>query len=86
MSTTKIEKENLEAHVEICAERYKNLETKLQNREDRMDGFETHLIEIKGTLAAKDEKQTNRSFNILVSVFGIILTSLLGIIAHGLFK
>ena len=86
MSTTKIEKENLEAHVEICAERYKNLETKLENLEQRMDGFETHLIEIKNSLASRDEKQTNRSFNILVSVFGIILTALLGIIAHGLFK
>ena len=47
MSTTEIEKKNLEAHVEICAERYKNLETKLENLEQRMDGFETHLIEIK---------------------------------------
>jgi hypothetical protein len=86
MSTTKIEKENLEAHVEICAERYKNLETKIDNLEQRMDGFESHLIEIKNALASKDEKQTNRSFNILVSIFGIILTALLGIIAHGLFK
>jgi len=93
MSTTKIEKENLEAHVEICAERYKNLETKLHNLEGkiveldtRMDKFEEHLIDIKNSLTSKDEKQTNRSFSILVSVFGIILTALLGIIAHGLFK
>lgn len=34
--TTDIEKENLEAHVELCAERYKQLETRLGNIEDKV--------------------------------------------------
>jgi hypothetical protein len=31
MSASDIEKENLEAHVELCAERYKQLESKLDS-------------------------------------------------------
>jgi chromosome segregation ATPase len=92
MSTTEIEKKNLEAHVEICAERYKNLETKLHNLEDkiveldtRMDKFETHLVDIKNAVSSGDEKHSSRTITILVSVFGVILTALLGIIAKGLF-
>ena len=92
-TTTEIEKKNLEAHVEICAERYKNLEIKLENLDERidnldgrMDKFEEHLVDIKNAVNNTDEKQTSRTISILVTVFGIILTSLLGIIAHTLFK
>lgn len=52
MATTNIEKENLEAHVEICAVRYSNLESQLQNLETRMDKVEGYLIEIKNAIAA----------------------------------
>jgi hypothetical protein len=64
MITTEIEKQNLEAHVEICAIRYASLETKLSNLDDRIDKVESklekvegHLIEIKGTLLAKTAEQ-----------------------------
>lgn len=50
MKATAIEKQNLEAHVEICAVRYANLETKLENLEERMDKVEEHLLDIKNTL------------------------------------
>ena len=36
MSATKIEKENLEAHVELCAERYDALEEKLDAVEEKV--------------------------------------------------
>jgi predicted nucleic acid-binding Zn-ribbon protein len=92
-TTTEIEKKNLEAHVEICAERYKNLETKLQNLDERIDGLdgrmdkvEGHLIAIKDAVTAGDEKSSNRTFNVIVTIFGVILTALLGIIARGLFQ
>jgi hypothetical protein len=92
-TTTEIEKKNLEAHVEICAERYKNLETKLENLDGRIDTLDTrmdkvegHLIAIKDAVTSGDEKSSNRTITILVSIFGIILTALLGIIAKGLFQ
>ena len=93
MSTTEIEKRNLEAHVEICAERYKNLETKLGNLEGRMDDldgrmdkFEEHLVDIKNAVTATDVKHSDKTISILMSVFGIVLAALIGIFASGLFK
>jgi tetrahydromethanopterin S-methyltransferase subunit G len=90
-TTTEIEKKNLEAHVEICAERYKNLETKIDNLEGRMDGFderldkvEEHLVDIKNAVTNKVEKQSDRTITILLSVFGIVLTALIGIFASNL--
>ena len=47
MASLDIEKKSLEAHVEICAVRYSNLETQFQNLETRMDKLESHLLEIK---------------------------------------
>lgn len=92
-TTTDIEKKNLEAHVEICAERYKNLETKLGNLEgrmdnldERMDKFEDHLVAIKNAVTAGDEKASSRTIQILLSIFGVLLAGLIGFIGHGLFK
>ena len=56
MRTTEIEKQNLEAHVEICAVRYASLEAKLSNLENRMDKVEEHLIDIKTALVTKQEQ------------------------------
>lgn len=41
---TEIEKENLEAHVELCAQRYSALEGRLSNIESKVSGLQK-LIE-----------------------------------------
>ena len=41
MDTTDIEKKSLEAHVELCAERYKLLELKLETLESNVDSLKT---------------------------------------------
>ena len=37
MSTTSLEKENLEAHVDLCEQRYKNLETRMVKIESKVE-------------------------------------------------
>ena len=37
MSTTNLEKENLEAHVDLGEQRYKNLETRMVNIESKVE-------------------------------------------------
>ena len=37
--TTEIEKENLEAHVELCAERYKQLDKRLSTIENKVESL-----------------------------------------------
>jgi predicted nucleic acid-binding Zn-ribbon protein len=83
---TEIEKQNLEAHVEICAVRYSNLETKIDNLEHRMDKLEGHLVDIKESLTGKVDGQNKQTISIIVSVFGVILAGLIGFIGHALFK
>ena len=41
MSTTSLEKENLEAHVDLCAQRYDVLEARLSKVEEKVDGIHT---------------------------------------------
>ena len=81
-----IEKQSLEAHVEICAVRYSNLETKLENLEHRMDKLEGYLVSIKESLDEKLEGRGKQSVSILVTILSVILTGLLGFLAHVVFK
>jgi predicted nuclease with TOPRIM domain len=87
MSTpSEIEKQSLEAHVEICAVRYSNLETKLSNLEQRMDKLEGYLVGIKDSLDEKLEGRGKQSVSIIVTILSVTLTALLGILGHMLFK
>jgi len=81
-----IEKQSLEAHVEICAVRYANLETKLENLEHRMDKLEGHLVGIKESLDDKLEGRGKQSVSIIVTILSVTLTALLGILGHMLYK
>lgn len=87
MSTpSDIEKKSLEAHVEICAVRYNNLETKLSNLEQRMDKMEMYLVNIKDSLEAKFETRTHAVLGWVIRIAGILLAAIFGYIGHGLFK
>ena len=41
MSTTQLERENLEAHVDLCAQRYEVLEGRLTKVEQKVDDIHT---------------------------------------------
>lgn len=81
-----IEKESLEAHVELCAIRYNNLETKIDNLEQRLDKLEMHMVDIKNSLASKVEGQNKQTITIFTSVIGILAAGLIGFITSGIFK
>jgi hypothetical protein len=74
--TTDIEKKSLEAHVELCAERYRFLEEKLENMEDKINGMNAVIREIHDGVMAFAERRNNQ-----IMTFGVGLTAtLLGII------
>lgn len=83
---TKIEKESLEAHVELCAIRYNNLGAKLNNLEQRMDKLELHLLDIKNSLTTQSNDGNKQTISIFTTILGVLISGLLGFIAHGLFK
>lgn len=82
MSSTDIEKKSLEAHVELCAERYGQLDSRLENLETRMGNIETHVVEIKEAIAESSLGQSKQLITIGTSIIGVLLTALLGLIVH----
>lgn len=85
-NSTDIEKENLEAHVELCAERYRQLETKLDGLEKRMDKLEEHVVFIRGHLAETGNSQNKQLITIGTTIIGILMTSVIGLIVHLIMK
>lgn len=45
MPTTELEKQSLEAHVDLCALRYKNLDERLSNVEKKIDDVHKDITE-----------------------------------------
>lgn len=74
---TAIEKENLEAHVELCAERYAKLETKLETVEKKVEALEEHIIGIKETLAGAGEKQSKQIIAIGTAIIAVLITGII---------
>jgi hypothetical protein len=59
-STTDIEKKSLEAHVELCAERYKLLETKLETVEQGVISTKDMVQNLSASVAKMSEKNNDR--------------------------
>lgn len=47
IATTQIERENLEAHVDLCAERYRVLEEKVNNIDTRLTSIEKTVVSMR---------------------------------------
>jgi hypothetical protein len=77
MDTTDIEKKSLEAHVELCAERYRMLELKIENVDTKMSNQATMIQEIHDLVHELAEKRNTQIIN-----WGIgIIASLVGAVA-----
>ena len=69
--TTDIEKKSLEAHVELCAERYRLLETKLESMDEKISTLFGVIAELRGMLQTNAIKNNDRLISWGV---GIIVT------------
>lgn len=75
IETTKLERENLEAHVDLCAQRYQSLEYRLG------------VIETKVENIHSDITKGNKSLStVIISSAGTVVAGLLGLIATLLLK
>jgi predicted nucleic acid-binding Zn-ribbon protein len=74
-TTTGIEKINLEAHVELCAERYKSLEEKLDQVDQRISTLETHVLSIKEGINSKTAGINKQLLAIATTIIGVLLNA-----------
>jgi chromosome segregation ATPase len=82
MSFNDIEKRSLEAHVDLCAERYKNLNEKLDVIENRLGKFENTLTEIRDCINSSNLESNRNLIKIGTTIFGIFLTAIIGLVVH----
>jgi predicted nucleic acid-binding Zn-ribbon protein len=80
--TTDIEKKNLEAHVELCAERYAALENKLDNLDERMTVIERHVVEIKDSIINKTGGINKQMITIGTTIVGVMFTAVISLLIH----
>ena len=80
MAASDIEKENLEAHVELCAERYKQLNMKLDSLGDKVSAMEGMISDIKNSLSEANDKHNRQLITIgsglILTMLGAIITLL----------
>lgn len=74
--TTDIEKKSLEAHVELCAERYRALELQFNTVKQDIDDVKEVVNEVHDIVHDMAEKRNNQLINwgigIIVSLLGTI--------------
>lgn len=80
--STDIEKQSLEAHVELCAERYDKLETKLNSVEKKVEKLEEHVIAIRESLAGSGDRQSKQLIAIGTAIISVLITGLITVIVH----
>ena len=73
--TTEIEKKSLEAHVELCAERYRFLENQLKNVEQKVEDLVDKVSEIRDLMSRMNTKRYDQ----IVAWGGTIIVTLLGV-------
>jgi archaellum component FlaC len=72
---TDIEKKSLEAHVELCAERYNQLEQRFEHVDDKIDGLEKLMREVHDMVARINEKRNDQLISWGIGVIGALIAT-----------
>jgi hypothetical protein len=83
---TDIEKKILEAHVELCAERYNALEDKMSAMSVNIAHLCDMVAEVKATISKMSEKNTDRLISWGVAIIGFLSASTIYLISHYVLK
>ena len=86
VETTDIEKKSLEAHVELCAERYNALEDKMTAMSVNIAHLCEMVTEVKASVDKMSEKNTDRLISWGVAIIGFLTASTIYLISHYVIK
>jgi prefoldin subunit 5 len=79
---TEIEKKSLEAHVELCAERYNALHDTIATLDTKIGSVSTMIKEVKDCVSKMSEKSNDRLINWGVGIISFLTVSLIGLVVH----
>lgn len=80
--TTDIEKKSLEAHVELCAERYKLLELKLDSLERKISNVADTMSVLRGMMEKSTQKRTDQLLSWGIGIIGVLLATVGWLATH----
>jgi hypothetical protein len=83
---TEIEKKSLEAHVELCAERYNQLEARFEHVDGKINHLETLLREVHDMVQRMSEKRTDQLIGWGVGIIGALVATTVYLISNYVFK
>ena len=81
-TTTEIEKKSLEAHVELCAERYKLLELKLDSLEEKIGKVADTITVLRGMMEKSTQKRTDQLLSWGIGIIGVLLATVGWLATH----
>ena len=84
--TTEIEKKSLEAHVELCAERYNALEDRIDNVDSKISSLSTVIREVHDMIQHMGNKQTDRLIAWGIGIIGSLVATIAWLVAHYVIK
>ena len=82
VDTTDIEKKSLEAHVELCAERYRMLELKVETVEKDVSAVKHMVSEVHEIVRRMGEKRNDQLITWGVGIIGVLLGVIGWLAAH----
>jgi archaellum component FlaC len=83
---TDIEKKSLEAHVELCAERYNQLEQRFEHVDDKIDGLEKLMREVHDMVARLNEKRNDQLISWGLGIIGALIATTVYLTTTYVFK
>ena len=83
---TDIEKKSLEAHVELCAERYNALETRLDHVDAKISSLTDVIREVHDMVQRMSEKRTDQLIGWGVGLIGALSATVIYLITHYVLK
>lgn len=86
VDTTDIEKKSLEAHVELCAERYRFLEEKLENVETSIAAVGNNLSHVRTAVESMAEKRNDQILNWGLGLIGLLTSAIAFLLVQYVFK
>ena len=86
VEATDIEKKSLEAHVELCAERYNALEDKMSAMSENIAHLCDMVQEVKSSVSKLSEKNTDRLISWGIGIIGFLSASTIYLISHYVIK
>jgi uncharacterized protein YoxC len=86
VEATDIEKKSLEAHVELCAERYNALEDKMNAMSENIAHLCVMVQDVKASVSKMSEKNNDRLITWGIGIIGFLAGSVIYLIAHYVLK